>query len=116
MDHPLAIGAIRKPRQLERDAVQAVVQVFAELATRDHLAQVAVRSGDDVQVYLQRRLATEWDDLLLFQYAQQPSLQGQWHVADLIQEQRAAGGLKDLALHPFLACAGERAGLIAEQL
>ena len=38
------------------------------------------------------------------------------HVADLIEEQRATGGLQDLALHAFLARAREGAGSVAEQL
>ncbi|MNQ70302.1 hypothetical protein D3C85_849350 [compost metagenome] len=51
----------------------------------------------------------------VFKHPQQPRLQGQRHVADLIEEQRPAIGLLQLAAHAFLSCAGETAAAIAEQ-
>ncbi|MNP38851.1 hypothetical protein D3C76_1323960 [compost metagenome] len=52
----------------------------------------------------------------IFQHAQQTGLQGQGHVADFIEEQRPAVGLLQLAAHALLACAGEAAAAVTEQL
>ena len=49
------------------------------------------------------------------QHAQQPRLQVRRHVADLVQEQRAAFGLLE-APAPLRLRTGERAALVAEQL
>jgi hypothetical protein len=57
-----------------------------------------------------------WADLALGQHPQQPGLQAQRHVADLVEEQRAAvGRLDQPALGPRPG-AGEAAGQVAEQL
>src|SRR6188474_2996750 len=55
------------------------------------------------------------DDALL-QYAQQPALQRERHVADLVQQQRAAIRALDLADRATFTPARERAFGIAEQL
>ncbi len=58
----------------------------------------------------------ERPDLAVLQHAQQPRLQRQRHVADLVEEQRAAAGLHDQPLRSLASRAGEGAGLVAEQL
>ena len=63
-----------------------------------------------------RCLGAERQDLLLFEHPQQSGLQGQRHVADLIEEQSTARGLQNLAFHSLLTRASERAGAVAEQL
>ncbi len=52
----------------------------------------------------------------LLQHAQQARLHRQRHVADLVEEQRAAVGLLDAADGAFLARAGEGAADVAEEL
>ena len=52
--------------------------------------------------------------LVLGEHAQQARLQAQRHVADFVEEQRAAFGLLE-APGVALDRAGERAGLVAEQ-
>src|SRR5687768_9758332 len=115
-DQPLLVGAQRERREFERDAVEPIVEVFAKFPARDHPPQILVRSADDPQVDLERGLRAEGYHLLLLQHAQQARLQPHGHVADLIEEQRAARGLQDLAFHPLLARARECARAIAEQL
>ncbi len=60
-------------------------------------------------------IASERHDLAFLDHAQQPRLQHQRHVADFIEEQCAAIGLKNLADPAFLHRAGEGAPGIAEQ-
>ena len=59
--------------------------------------------------------AAEPLELALLQHAQQLDLRGQLHVADLVEEQRAALRELEPALLAILR-AGERALLVAEQL
>ncbi len=60
--------------------------------------------------------AAKRDDILLLQHAQQPGLQGQRHVADLIEKQDAAIGFTDTPRHTFAPCIGKGPALVAEQL
>ena len=61
------------------------------------------------------RLAADRRHLALLQHAQQLGLQGEGHVADLVEEQRAAVGLAKLP-GAVGDGAGEGAALVAEQL
>ena len=57
--------------------------------------QVAMRGGDDAHVGRHRLGAADRANLVLLQHAQQLHLQAHRHVADLIEQQRAAvGGLE----------------------
>ena len=105
----------RSGRQADRHDVQAVEQILAELALADRLAQVAMGGGDDAHIGLDGHPAAHGGELALLQHAQQPGLGIQRHVADLVQEQRAAGGLLEAA-DPAGHRPGEGALLVAEQL
>ena len=92
-------------RHAERHDVQAVEQVLAEQALLD------LRSSDSRWVAammrtsrLDRRAPADGGVLALLQHAQQPRLRVERHVADLVEEQRAALGLLEAAL----ACASAR--------
>lgn len=63
-----------------------------------------------------RACAAERHHRAFLQHAHQPHLLRERHVADFVEKQRAAVGLRDLAGAAALACAGERAVLVAEQL
>ena len=71
--------------------------------------------ADQADVDLDRGLTAERDHLALLQHAQQPRLQVERHVADLVEEQRAAVRLQDLAARALAAGAGEGARLVPEQ-
>jgi len=77
-------------RNLDRDDVEAIVEVFAEATLRDQRGQIAVRSRDDAHVDLDRLLATHTLERLFFQRSQHLGLRAHTHVADLVQEERAA--------------------------
>jgi hypothetical protein len=74
-----------------------------------------VAGGHDPHVGADRVVAADRHELALLEHAQQPGLRLQRHVADLVQEQRAALGLLEAADPPRRG-AGERALLVPEQL
>jgi hypothetical protein len=116
-----AISAARSLRsrsagRLQRQAVEAVVQVFAEAPGVHLVAQPAVRGADQRKSTATGLPAAQRHHLPLLQHAQQPRLHRQRHVADLVEEQRAAVGLADAARRAVAAGAGEGAGPVAEQL
>ena len=99
---------------MQRNHVQAKIQVLAERSARDLDRQVPVGGGQDARIHLYRRCAAEPVDLPLLQRAQQLGLQADVHLADLVQQQRAAVGcleLADAARHG----AGEGTLFVAEQ-
>ena len=73
-------------------------QVFAEQALLDALVQVLVGGGDDAHVGLDRLVAADAVEVAVRQHAQQARLQFGGHVADLVEEQRAAFGLLEAAV------------------
>ncbi len=81
----------------------------------DRFGQVAVRGGDDADVDLDRLGAADAVDLALLDGAQQLGLQARIHLADFVEQQRAAIGFLELADAPCDG-AGEGALLVAEQL
>jgi hypothetical protein len=77
--------------------------------------EVLVGGGDHAHVHLDRPRRAEPLDLALLEHAQHLGLRLQAHVADLVEEDRAAVGLLELA-DLLLGGAGERPLLVAEQL
>ena len=73
-----------------------------------------MRRGDHAHVDADQLAPADAEELALGQHAQQARLQRQRHVADLVEEQRAAVGLFETADVALLR-AGERAGFVAEQ-
>src|SRR3569623_1103245 len=109
------IRALLEIGRADRHDVQAEVEVLAERPFLDHLLEVAVRRGDDAAIRPQALLAADARELAGLQHAQHLRLRRQCHVADLVEEARAAGGnLEQAAL--LRDGAGERAALVAEQL
>ena len=91
------LDALAQRRQPQRHDVEAEEQVLAEQALLDQDAQVLVGRGDDADVGLDRRAAADGRVLALLEHAQQPGLRLHRHVADLVEEQRAAFGLLEAA-------------------
>src|SRR5690606_27025386 len=78
-------------------------------------AQFLVGRGNDTDVGADGRAPADGRVLSLLQDAQQPGLRLQRHIADLIEEERAAFRLLEAAGGALLR-AGERALLVAEEL
>ena len=106
---------LAKRRREDREHVQPVEQVLAERAGRHQLFERPVGGRDEAHVDADAVRAAEPLDLALLQRAQQLHLRRHVHVADLVEEQRAALGQLEAALLERVG-AGERALLVAEQL
>ena len=94
---------------------EPVVEILAELAALHRGVQVAVGGGDHADVGVHHARAAEAHELALLEHAQQLGLHRRRHLADLVEEQHAAGGLLDAA-RLGRDGAGERAALVAEEL
>ena len=91
------------------------VEVGAEGAAVDLGAEVAVGGGDDAQVAADGGGRADAADLAGLEGAQELGLELGRQLADLVEEEGAAGGLLECA-DPALGGAGEGARLVAEQL
>ena len=109
------VAALAQRRQLERHDVEPEVEVLAEPLGADQLGQLLVRGGQHADVGVNRLAAADADDRFFLEHAEQLRLAGEAHVADLVEEQRAAGGQLEFAGAGFVGI-GERAFLVAEQL
>ena len=65
-------------------------EVLAEFAFAHQLFQIAVRGDDHAHVHRDGLVAADALHLALFQHAQQLGLHGERHVADFVEEERAA--------------------------
>src|SRR6266699_2008503 len=109
------LDPLAQRREHDRDDVQAVVEVLAE-APRLHLGlEVLVGGGEDADVDLERAVAAHPLELALLEHAQDLRLRLERHVADLVEEERAA--VSDLEL-PLARRDRPREGalLVAEEL
>ena len=90
-------------------------EVLAEEVLLDPRFEILVRRGDDADVRLDRRMSADAVVVAIGEHAQQARLQFGRHIADLVEEERAAFGLLEAAT--TLRCrAGECAALVPEQL
>ena len=112
--HEYIFAPLTQGRQAQANHVEAVKQVFPKAAFLDALLQVLVRGGNHAHIGLDGVVATDAVKMPVRQHAQQPCLQVKRHVANFIEEQRAAIGLLEAAA-PHGLRAGEGAALMAEQ-
>ena len=77
-------------RHLDVDHVDAEVEVLAEAAVLHERAQVAVRGGDHAHVEGQLLVTAHRTQRALLEGAQQLGLEGERHVADLVEQHGAA--------------------------
>ena len=80
---------------------------------RDGGFEIRVRGGHDARIDPQRRLGPDRLDLAALQRAQQEDLHLGGRLADLVQEQRAGAGAREVAGPPPVG-AGEGAARRAE--
>ena len=107
--------ALAERGDLQGDHVEAVVEILAEEALGDALAQVAVGGGEDAHVDLEGLVAAHALEGALLEEAEQLDLGGQRDLAHLVEEDGAAGGQLEAPLAAGDG-AGERALLVAEEL
>ncbi len=101
--------------QADGEHGEAIVEVVAEAALGHRRVEVAVGRGDEADVGLEGRRAAHPLVLTFLEHAEELALHGRRQLADLVEEQRAAGGQLE-APAPQPVRAGEGAALVAEQL
>src|SRR5690606_6496766 len=111
--HVAAAGPQR--RDVDVDHVDAEEQILAEAAVLDRGLEVAVGGRDQPHVGLELLVGADRSNLALLERAQQLGLDLQRDLADLVEEQRAAGRLLKQA-RARLAGVGEGPLRVAEQL
>ena len=109
------VAALAQRRQVDGDDVEAEVQVGPEAAILHALVEVAVGGGDDAHVDGDRLRAADARERALLEDAQQLGLRARVHLADLVEEDRAAVGALEVAELARVRV-GEGAALVAEQL
>ena len=100
---------------VERNHVQPVEQIFAEVAAIDLLFELLVGGGDHAAVHADAFERADGFDTLFVEHPQQLGLRTEAHVADLVQEKRAAVGFLNLPGLVFTR-PGEGPAPVAEQL
>src|SRR5206468_9403198 len=90
-------------------------EILTKRAFPDERLEVSVRRHDHARIDDDRTLAADAFELAFLQQPEELRLHGGGHVADLVEEERAAVRLLEL---PEMAgrCARERAFLVAEEL
>src|SRR5437879_406180 len=102
-------------RHPDRDYVETVIQVLAEAPVGNGFLEIAVSRGNDPHINTDRLFSAQPLEFLILKHLQKFSLQLEIHVADFIQQNRAAiGHFKHAGL--LLKSSGKRAALVSEQL
>src|ERR1022692_1973963 len=101
-------------RHHERDDIQAVEKVFAEVSLGDFFFEIFVGGGDHADIDGDGVVAADGDETLLLERAQNLGLSLKAHVADFIEKERSAIRLLKLA---FLVrgCSGKRRFAVTEK-
>ena len=108
-------GALAQRGQFDWKHNHAVVEIAAEASTLNQLLKVAMGGHDDAHIDGRRLIGADSLHFAFFKDAQQLGLHRWRHIADLVEEERAAMSLLELA-GVALCGAGERAFLVAEEL
>ena len=111
----MSSGRSCRARRLDAHHVDAVIEVLAELAFGHQLGQVLVGGEDEARAQGDELVRAQAAELHLLQNAQQLDLGEEAEVADFVEEERAVGGLLEVA---FAGAdrTGEGAFLVAEEL
>ncbi len=107
--------ALAQRRQFDGKDDDAMIEIAPEAARLDQLLEIAMRGHHHAHVHGGGLVRADALHLALFKHAQQLGLHGERHVANLIEKERAAMRLLELARVP-LRRAGEGALLVAEKL
>src|SRR5262249_56681265 len=102
-------------RHEQRERADAEVEILAEAAALHLGLEVAVGGADEAHVDVDLGGAADARELARLEDAEELGLERQRRLADLVEEERAAGGcLEEADLAPVGA--GEGAALVAEEL
>ena len=99
---------------MNRNDIEAVEKVLAEVAFGNLFLQILVRCRQHPDVHFDGFVRTDTRDLALLQRPQHLGLRGKTHVSYLIEEERSSVGLLELARTVFDR-SGERAFHMSEE-
>jgi hypothetical protein len=91
------LDAVGKAGDLQHNHAEPEEQVFAEFAIGDRGAEILVRGRNDADVDGLHIAAADADDRPVFEHAEQFDLHVETHVADFVEEERAALGRFEMA-------------------
>src|SRR5688572_7789072 len=83
-------GPFAQRRHAHRDGVDAEVEVLPQAAVLERELEVDVGGADQPEVHVDESVAADRAILALLQDPQQFGLQIRWHLANLVEQQRAA--------------------------
>src|SRR5262245_9172166 len=109
------LAPLRERGEGKLDDPQSVVEILAEPPRARRRLEILVRGGDQPHVDADRLVAADALELLLLDRAEQLGLRLKGHVADLVEEQRAAVGGLELSL-ASRDRSGEGSLLVSEEL
>src|SRR2546430_13893439 len=109
------VAPLAERRDLDVNHVEPVVEVFAEAAGLHLLDESLVRRRDDAHVDVDQFVTADPPELAALEDAEELHLEVLAHLADLVEEQRAAVGDLEQTLVVRVR-AGERTLLMAEEL
>src|ERR1700722_19708949 len=75
---------------LDPNYIETVQEILAKVAGLDAQLEILMSRGDDANVDLHRGLSADTVELAFGQHTQQACLQRRRHIADFVEEQRAA--------------------------
>src|SRR5262249_8763745 len=108
------VVALPQRRQMERDDVEPIVQIAAEVARANLFVEIAIRRGHHARVDRDGFRGSDGNDFAMLERTQQLDLRRGGRLANLVQEEGALGrGAEQADL--VLDGAGERALHMAEQ-
>src|SRR5688572_15716825 len=91
------VTPIAQWRQLDRVHVEPIVKIAAEQAFRNRSLQISIRGGDNADIGADLFATADPFELLALEDAKNLRLGQSRHVADLVEEQRTALALFELA-------------------
>jgi hypothetical protein len=109
------LAPLAERRQADVHDVQAIVKILAERALAHEISQILVGRRDHARIDGDGLGAADRPDLPLLEHAEELDLEAHRHVADLIEQERAAVRGLEQALVAAVG-ARERALLVAEEL
>ena len=95
--------------------VQAVVEVFPEVASHEPLLEVAIGGGDDPDIDIDRAVSPDTGKAEVLQDVQEFGLQRKGKIGDLVEIDRSLVGILELARLATVR-SGERALFVTGQL
>jgi hypothetical protein len=100
-------SSIAKRGQVQRDDIDSVVEILAELSFPDQILEVLARRGDDANVDFDGLYAADAREFAFLQNLQQLGLRHGTEVPDFVEEQGAAVGELELPTRRAVASVNE---------